>query len=484
MTDFLRCLMVASVMVLSVGCGPAENDVGQESGQPFAGVQLRIAAPAGHDFATRWQIELDEWSARSGATAQVREYETPAEPIPLAGLLGLDSPDGTPTLVLFPMTRIAELAAQERLATIPEDVQSAESLFWTDFFAGLRDGPARIGGRPAVVPLSAPVLVCYYRRDLFEREGLAPAQTWEEYQTLLEALAEKNLVAVEPYGRQFRATMFLARAVCYAKHPNHFSLFFDIESGAPLIDGPGFVRALEETGAAVRLMSQRHDVTRLSPADCRRLVLSGEAAMAVTLETGLDQSDVQRSESISLAVSRLPGSPVAYNRSTGQWEPPRDEQVNHCTLTAFGGLCAGTRAGASKLEQAAAWNLLSQLSVEPNKLVRLFPPETRSACRESHLSLPPVWVGESLSGSEARQYLDAVARSLRDTRLVAELPVAGRARFHQALSEGIGRFFAGEASANDALHDVARQWRNIAEEIGPEQVLGSYRVSLGLSRKQ
>src|SRR5207302_8201276 len=107
----------------------------------------------------------------------------------------------------------------------------------------------------------------------------------DDYQQLVERIEvwAPGLVAVEPWSDDFRATMFLARAVSFAQHPAHYSLFFDIDSGDPLIDSPAFVRALETAKAALARMPP--DVLTYRPADCRNAIIGGRAALAIALES-------------------------------------------------------------------------------------------------------------------------------------------------------------------------------------------------------
>ena len=447
---------------------------------PFEGVRLQIAVPAGYDLQTSWQIELDEWSARTGATYEMHEYENIDENSAQKDRQKSDDEAANATLIVFPITEIAS----RQLAPISDEMLLPLKLHFADLFAGLREGPASGAGKPTLLPLSSPVLAFYYRRDVFAAADLLPPKTWEEYLKLLGELDERDLVAVSPWNEEFRTTMFLARAVNYAKHPHQYSLFFDVETAEPLIDGPGFVRALEESRPALDLMRKRTDVLTLSPADCRQMLLSGTAVAAITFETEINDLELERPASAAIGCVRLPGNPTAYNRSTDEWETLRNEPVNRCTLTAFDGLCAGVSANASQLQQRAAWELLAQIAVETRKLTHVFPPQTRSLCRESQLAMPNVWTTGELSSGEADQVVKAVADSLRDTRLVAELPVVGRTQFRDALSRGIGRFLAEEATAEAALKQVADDWRSITADIGQETVLNSYRRSVGLSPRR
>ena len=474
-----RILTVCCLLVACCGCGEDDKPPTVEPA-PFEGVRLQIAVPAGYDLRTSWQLELDEWSTRTGATYELHEYERTNGSAAGNERTRPNTDAEDATLVVFPITEIAT----RQLAPISKEMLSADNLYFSDLFTGLRDGPASVAGKPTLLPISAPVLVYYYRRDVFDDAGLSPPETWEQHLKLLGELDARELVSVSPWNEEFRTTMFLARAVSYAKHPHQYSLFFDVETGAPLIDGPGFVRALNETREAIDLMKKRTDVLTLSPADCRQMLLSGKAVAAISFETETKKSEVERPASANIGCVRLPGNPTAYNRSTAEWETLRDEPINRCTLTAFDGLCAGVSADASQLEQRAAWELLVQIAVETRKLTHVFPPQTRSLCRESQLSMPDLWTTEDLSSDEADQVVKAIAASLRDTRLVAELPVAGRTRFRAALSSGIGRFLADEATAEDSLKQVADEWRIISADIGAETVLNSYRSSIGLSPRR
>jgi hypothetical protein len=109
-----------------------------------------------------------------------------------------------------------------------------------------------------------------------------------------------------------------------------------------------------------------------------------------------------------------------------------------------------------------------------------FPPGTRGLCRESQLLVPEAWVGRELSPAATGRYVDVVAKSLRDRRQVAELPILRRAEFRQALTQSLGRVLNRETDPQAGLAEAAQAWSTIMEQIGSEQVRDSYRRSLGL----
>jgi len=490
-TCFVRS--VRAWVLLAAGCLPClaagcpDQQAPQPAAKPFAGTRVVVAVPADYPFAADWKIVLDEWSEQTGATAEIREYDAGKESSPLSARLkeGADPAQSLAEadLLFFSPTELGELAADGRLATLTKAQQPVlDSLDWIDLFPGLRDHAGTLQKLPAVLPLSSPVLVCYYRRDLLERANLKPPETWDEYQQLLDTLDQwaPGLSAVEPWGEESRATMFFARVVAWAKHPENYSVFFNIETGEPLIDSPGFVRALEASRKAVARMPA--DVRNYSPADCRRELLAGRAALAIAFESPAPHetpSPPQRPDGMAVGVTRLPGAKEVYNRSTSAWETPAANGVNRVTLTGFAGLCAGVSTSSTPAEAQAAWSLLATLAID--RFDVSFGSLPKSPTRKSQMAHPDAWSGAELQPEERLQYVDAVADSLQDNRLIVELPVAGREKFRGALAAALGRALAEPGDPSAPLRAAADEWRNIAGETGTERVVDSYRRVLGLA---
>jgi ABC-type glycerol-3-phosphate transport system substrate-binding protein len=468
----LLCLLP----VLSLGCSNSEQSAGNPVSLPFDGQTIGIAVPSGLGLADSWRLILEEWSVQTGAEYRIAEYDS---------LESLDDA-GSTNLLVFPMTEFAALTAAGRLTSIPRDEWSSDG--WMDLFLGLRENVASINRQPTAVPVSSPVLVLYYRRDLLEAAELSPPQTWGDYQKLLETLDRwaPGLTAVEPWHEEFRATMFLSRAAAFAKHPANYSVFFDIDTGEPLIDGPGFVAALEAAQAALSKMPS--EVLNFTPADCRRELLAGRAALAVALETAPDlqanlteatlTSAEQRPEAAQIGIRRLPGTRQVYNRSMRAWESSPLGPVNYANLTAFSGLCAGISSSSTPEQAQAVWNLLTVLTAD--YMTAAFPVQVRSLCRKSQTGSAMAWIGNDLTAGEKMQYVAAVTQSLENTQVVAELPVVGRYEFRAALTEGLARVLAGDDTPQDALSAIADNWKEIANKLGADEVKASYQRSLGL----
>jgi multiple sugar transport system substrate-binding protein len=278
--------------------------------------------------------------------------------------------------------------------------------------------------------------------------------------------------------------MFLARAVSLAQHPGQYSLFFDIDTGEPLIDSPGFVRALETAQTALARMPA--EVRNYNPADCRHELLRGRAALAIAYETPTVDSpqarvaSIERLSGMEIGFIRLPGSREIYDTDRRAWEPVADKGINRVTLTAFSGWGVGASARNSVLQTEAGWNALARICGD--NLTSGFPTGIVELCRESQLQSAGV-VNSKLESREAIMYAQAVAQSLRDTRLVADLPVKGRRLFRETLTHALLAAIDESATPEQALHAAARDWREIVGQLGAASVRDSYRASLGLSPK-
>jgi multiple sugar transport system substrate-binding protein len=337
------------------------------------------------------------------------------------------------------------------------------------------------------VPISSPVLVLYYRSDLLQKAGLSPPETWDDYQKLLDSMAKwaPGLSAVEPWGEEFRATMFLARAAGAARPAGQYSFFFDVETGEPIADSPAFAKVWDQARAALAKMPE--DVVKLGPEECRRRLLAGDAALAISWEspdapTGSSaEPSLKRKEGIEIGFAPLPGARSVYNRGRKKWEAA-PENVSRTGLTGFRGLGAGVSSAASESEQQAAWNLLATL-IAPGNLEAGFAGSNRSPCRTSQMSSASTWAGAELSSAEATAYLAAVEVTLRDSKLSAELPVPGASEFRRILTDVLTLALTDEKSGAETMAEVQEKWRDAAGRIGSETIRETYRRRLGLPAK-
>lgn len=474
-------ISLASATCLLAGCSDSKTKTGKAgSALLFAGRSVAFSVPAGEGFSALWEGPLVEWEAQTGGKAQL--LERPADDDLPAQLKS-----GTATLAAFRVEALGELLAEKALAEVPGEVaRDPNGLSWADILPGLREALPAKSRQPLVVPVACPVLLCGYREDLLTAAGLAPPRTWDDYQKLVETIETwaPGLSAVEPCDDAFRSTLFLARAVSFAKHPAHYSLFFDIDSSAPLIAGPAFVRALETAAQAWRRMPA--EIRGFSPADCRRKLIEGSAALALVVEPAPRSAKMPRDTSASsetrpdaarIGFCRLPGVREMYNATRKTWERPEDKGVYCVTLCGFAGWLAGASSAAPAGSVDAAWNAVVQIG--GGSFADSFPRDLVGLCRDSQSRDSALLTGP-WRADEASAARDAVLASLRDRAVVLELPVPGRAEFLAALSRGLGRVLDAQASPPEVLQQVEHDWQAVVKKVGGERLRDAYRLALGL----
>lgn len=491
-------LCIVAVLLLC-GCSSEDEpaDGPATSVKPFAGQTVRVAVPGGLGLNNIWDLSLSEWSGRTGAEYELVTYTPPADGNWQSVAKKLS---GQTDVLLLPASAVSAFDMHGGLATVPLEQQSVEHLDLQGYPAAIRDRVVAVARQPRVLPVSCPVLACYYRADLLAAAELTPPATWDEYQELLETLDNwaPGMTAVEPWSPEWRATTFLAKAVSLAKHPDQYSFAFDVSTGRPLIDGPGFVAALEQSQAAVKQLSP--ESLNYSPADCRRELLAGRAALGIALET--DQSgsplpfgpakvdateaapnsagmDAQRGEGVQLGIVPLPGSQRVFNTSTGEWaEIPLLKA--HATFTGFGGLTLVVAKDSAVAE--AAWNLIESLAVE--EFLENFPAPIGGVVRDTTNADGLRCTGDALTDAERFEWEATVRDCLSNPRMTLELPVAQRQRFRDALTTGLTRALTDGTAAADALADVAKAWNAILaeDESQAEEIRRSYARRLNVSR--
>jgi len=465
------------VCLLFCGCPDSRPQGGANTVTlPFKGQEVELLVPKALGLPTTWEVLIQEWSSQTGAAVRWTEYSSEEEAAFGKSLEPTHSSGGR--VVLFSLKRLSEL--DRHLA--PLNPATGSDFDAKDLFKGLRERVVSRERFPVAVPIAAPVLVCYYRRDLLKAAGLKPPASWEDYQTLLDALEHwaPNLTAVEPLGPDHRAATFFARSLAFAKHPENYSVWFDLETGEPLVQTPGFVESLTTAQRAWKRMPS--SINEMTPNECRRAVIEGRAALALAFEPSSvteATSRVERAPGIEIGLCRLPGSRRVFNRNSERWETSTAASLHAPGLCGTTGLAAGVTLPTSGSKDVAAWNLL--IALVGSEFESAWATLPKTPCRESQVSTAPTWNNDGLTAEEASQYVDAVAQMLRDTQLVAELPLPRADELRAATAHCISRVLSGEAEPAAALTTLQTEFDEIATSLGKDSVRAAYRRGLGLT---
>ena len=471
----LCCLLLA-------GCPSSTDKASPKSVRPpVRGEELEVVAPKSLNLPVYWEVMLQEWSSQSGSSTKFVEYDDKDSFLTQPPVKS----DSGGQLVLFPLRDCCSF--ETHLTPLS---QYESQLGSREIFKGLRERALTRDRKFIAIPVSVPVLVCYYRSDLLRSARRKSPETWADYQELIESLGAwaPGLTAVEPLSAEFRATTFFAKSLAFCKHPENYSVWFDIDTAKPTLNSPGFVEAIE---TARRTWSKLPpDVSTYSPADCRQMLLTGKAAMALTFEPlsseliagfpSNDSSKTQRIDGIEIGVCRLPGSRRVFNRNSSKWDNIPVGTVHAPALCGFAGLAVGVRLPPHRWSKDTAINFLINLN-EPLMFDQAFAALPKGPCRESQLELAASWFGPELSSEEASQYADAISQSLRDMQLVFELPLIGAEEFRQAAAAALEPLIRGEADSEQTSNAMQQAFELIVERLGADAVRDSYRQGLGLS---
>ncbi len=469
--------LAAISLVLLCGC-PGSPPETKTVARPFRGQEVELVVPASYQLPALWDVALNEWMDQSGATVRWSEYSGSDENSLEQKLSAPVTSGGR--VILFPLRQLGEL---DRHLT-PIESATTTGLDLKDIFKGLHDRVVSRNRSLVAIPVSAPVLLCYYRADLLKAAGLKPPQTWDDYQSLLDSLDRwaPGLTAVEPLAPGHRATLFFARSLAFAKHPENYSVWFDLDSAKPLLKTAGFEEAIAVAGRAWKKMPP--SIAELNPADCRRQIIEGKAALAISSEPfSVDKArDTTRAASIEIGICRLPGSHRVFNPNSKQWDVLPRSAVHAPSLCAFDGMAIGVGLPAEGGKDAAAWHLLSTLAGE--QFASNWASLPKSPCRESQVGTATSWNESGLTIEESSRAVDATAQALRDDQLVADLPIPQADEFRRVTDEAIGKLLKNELDPAAAIQQLQADFEQIVSRAGAASIRADYRRGLGLPPAQ
>jgi ABC-type glycerol-3-phosphate transport system substrate-binding protein len=476
----LLCLFFG--LVLLTGC-PRESSDEQPVKRPLEGLTLRLAVADDPGLAAAVVRLRGEWNAQTGAELQVR---------PVAEKDLLDAQALPADAVLCASHLLGPLAERKLLAAVPKAILSSPQ--WGDIFELLKLREAAWGRQIMAVPFGSPVLTCYYRADLLEKLHHKPPRSWTDYEALAKLLAAQKPAGggpwcgtIEPLGPGWAALVLLARAAAYAKHRDHYSALFNVETMEPLVAGPPFVHALEKLAAATKLGPA--NPLGYDPVTARSAFWSGQCGMALAWPTAAKpekaEGGKQKAElipdkvdpQIRVGFSELPGASRVFNLSNRAWDVRGDDDDSRVPLLGIAGRL-GVVAAKSEHREAAFQLLLWLSDSRTSPQVSAASAATTLFCR-SQLKLPSLWV-EKPATAAAVQYGDATEAALRHEQWLGALRLPGRAEYLAALDEAVAAAVRDGKPPQEALLLAEKKWREITARLGIERQRAAYRHSLGL----
>ncbi len=310
------------------------------------------------------------------------------------------------------------------------------------------------------------------------RELTVPA-TWEEYDQIARFFndwdwdgdGKKNYGSAEVVKRDdLMFSAFIDRVAAYAKHPRvKGGFFFDLKTMEPLINTPGWVRGLEMFVKAQDYMPPGGNNFGLG--DEIFSFGGGQTLFSYTWDDAFIQA-MQKDSRIrnKVAAAPLPGARQVWNRETGQWD--RFDPPNRAPYITWGWTSAVSARSENK---EMAFDYLCFFSNPANTLHDLQIGRFGvNPYRSSHFDAK-FWI-EKLGWDPAiaRTYVKTLSSMDDSKNRVFDLRVPGVNQFMTSLAAGVSEALARQKSPQQALDDVAKEWRAIVDRIGKDRVREAY----------
>lgn len=428
----------------------------------------------------------DEWNTRAEIQLKVVEETSDVCITMLEEKRPFDS-----DIIVYPAYWMGELVQRERILPVPLEVLNDRTTEWQDVLPLVRQRELTWGTQVYALSLGSSHYVLYYRPEIFAQLDLSPPSTWEEYAQVADQLASLGktgftadvpgdpwYAVAEPWGPGWSGTTLLARAAGYAKHRNNYSTLFRYKTMEPLINGPPFVRALEELLAVAPFAPA--NASKLTPRGIFDLFKAGHCAMAISWPTNRQSaaSDLTTDKFVSTAIAELPGSKEVYHIQDKAWQQRKVKDDFRVVLLGVAGrLVSVTDECRSR---RTAFRLLMFLT--GSELGGIIAPhsDATTVYRQSQLTNPSAWFPSSTPSSVTRQYGELVETMQTRVSSLSPPRIPGRARYMEALDNAVHQALVGNLSAQEALDEAATQWREITSSHGIEAQSVAYRRSLGL----
>ncbi|GAA5159093.1 ABC transporter substrate-binding protein [Ornithinimicrobium tianjinense] len=307
-------------------------------------------------------------------------------------------------------------------------------------------------------------------------DDLRVPTTWSEYQQVAEFLTGRKGAQGEAVFGSAEVTKrddltfsaFISRAAAYAKHPDaKGGFFFDAETMEPLINTPGWVKALDDFVAIAPSLPPGG--TNFGLGDEILSFGGGQAAMSYSWDDAFIQAQQPDSPIRNeVAAAQLPGTDEVWNPETGQW----DKQPNQAAYFTWGWTSAV--AGSSKNTEAA-FDFLCFFSNEANTALDLQIGRFGiNPYRNAHFDAA-FWEEQGWSAEAATSYVETLADMETNPNRVFDLRVPGVNQYMSSLATGVAAAMAGQKSSQEALDGVAQEWKAITEQVGKDEVQAAYR---------
>jgi multiple sugar transport system substrate-binding protein len=489
--------LLTGVGLLILACTP--SGTASTGATRFSGVTLRVVTFTGPQIAEPLQRRGPDFQKLTGAKVEV--ITVPFSDLYQKILTDFATKTNSYDALVFDPQWMGDYVPPGYIEDLTDRVKKDTDLQWNDIAPFFRDFSATYKGRAYTVPLDGDFQMVYYRKDLLQRDGLKPPETWQDYVDIAKRYQGKDLngdgkpdfgscVAMKRSAQSYWMFISVAAAFLQGQGTSQ-GAFFNTDNMQPLMNNEG-------TAAALDIYKQ---ISKLGPpdqlnndvGDSRGLFVSGRCALSIDwgdigpLAVDKTQSTVQ--DKVGAVI--LPGSKRVLDRSSGTLVdcdsktcPKAINGVNHAPFAAFGGWSGAINKARPDKVKDAAFAFLSYMSQPAQSSVDVTIGKTGfNPYRTSHFTNLGPWEKSGMSEQAARDYLGAIEASLKSPNMVLDIRVPQSAFYEgTALDTALAQYLAGELTLDQTMKQITDQWNKKTDEIGRQSQLEAYKASLNVTR--
>ena len=489
----------ALVLLLATAVAAACSSGSTSSNQQFSGTTIRVVTFTGPQIAEPLQRRAPDFEKATGAKVQI--ITVPFSDLYQKLLTDFATKTNSYDATVFDPQWMGDYVPSGYLEDLTDRVQKDSALQWNDIAPFFRDFSATFKGKVYTIPLDGDFQMVYYRKDILDKDGVKPPETWQDYINIAKQYQGKDLngdgkadygscLAMKRSAQSYWAWLSIAAAYLQTQGTKQ-GAFFNTDNMQPLTNNPAAAAALDVYKQLSKIGPP--DQLNNDVGDSRGLFITGRCALSLdwgdigTLAIDTTQSKV--ADKVGAII--LPGSKQVLDRATNQLVacnstlcPNAVNGVNHAPFAAFGGWSGAINKASASKTKDAAFAFLSYMSQPAQSGEDVTIGKTGfNPYRISHFTNKDAWTKAGMSAAAATDYLGAIQSSLQSPNMVLDLRIPQTSFYQQtALDTALAQYLAGEISVNQCMTQITNQWNSKTDEVGRQSQLDAYKASLSITK--
>jgi ABC-type glycerol-3-phosphate transport system substrate-binding protein len=376
-------------------------------------------------------------------------------------------------VAIVPSGLVPAIEAASGLTPPSDDLLGADGIDSSSFFAMLREGLMKFGGRSVGVPLGAAQPALAMKLSAFEGQSVSPPKDWKAFIDLASRLnaesadASTDPVVAEPLAAGAAAKMFLWRAS--AAEPEVW--LFERDSFLPVIDSQPYVDVLE----TMKQCADQYRGARLTEGEVWSRLASGQLKMAIGWPA-VSPNAARIEEVTEYEFSPLPRTANADESALQSVAPMSTLLDFDSPVAILSSHCRQSDAAKRFLKWIIGGEGTSMIKSAVTGLT-----EVRASGSATSFEADEVATGSESSGDARTGVYSAVlSQNLSTLRIRTPLQLLQYRRYAKALDDAVLACLDGKQTAGEALAAAAEKWKALTTELGLKPQTQAWRKAQGL----